>query len=84
MAQARRSLTLTQAERKGLLRVLRSQTEAGVALRATIVLLSAQGLSAASISRALGVTPRTVHGCPVPTRNSMAASLGASRRARRA
>ncbi|RKH39941.1 helix-turn-helix domain-containing protein [Corallococcus sicarius] len=63
MAQARRSLTLTQAERKGLLCVLRSQTEAGVALRATIVLLSAQGLSVASISRALGMTPRTVHGC---------------------
>ncbi|WP_434349010.1 helix-turn-helix domain-containing protein [Myxococcus virescens] len=42
---------------------MRSQTEVGVALRATIVLLSAQGLSAASISRALGMPPRTVHGC---------------------
>lgn len=61
MAQSRRSLTLTPAERKGLLHAMR-QPVGGVALRAAMVLWSAQGQSATSIARTLGVTPRTVYG----------------------
>jgi len=62
MARTKRSLKLTPTERKRLLGALRQQGEGGVALRAAIVLWSAQGQSAASIAQALGVTPRTVYG----------------------
>jgi transposase len=62
MARTKRSLKLTPTERKRLLRVLRQQGEGGMALRAAIILWSAQGQSAASIAQALGVTPRTVYG----------------------
>ncbi|WP_420808327.1 helix-turn-helix domain-containing protein [Archangium gephyra] len=59
----RQSLTLTRSERRRLQRALHQQKHAGVALRAAIVLWNAQGQSATSIARTLGVTPRTVHRC---------------------
>jgi transposase len=56
-------LELTAAERRRLVRALRQQAPQGVALRAAIVLLSAQGQSAPRIATALGVTTRTVQRC---------------------
>lgn len=54
-------IELSPAQRRGLQRAMRSG-QPGAALRATIVLWSAEGQSAHSIARTLGVTKRTVYG----------------------
>ena len=56
-------LKLTAAERRSLQKILRQQGRDGMALRATILLLSAEGESASTIARALGLTPRAVYNC---------------------
>ncbi|WP_420718330.1 helix-turn-helix domain-containing protein [Pyxidicoccus sp. MSG2] len=61
-------VTLTPRERRKLQRLLHQQQHAGEALRATILLWSAQGQSASAIARTLGVTPRTVYRCRLPWR----------------
>jgi transposase len=58
-----RCITLTRTERKHLQHAVRQQERAGEALRATILLWSAQGQSAPCIARILGVPPRTVYRC---------------------
>jgi len=63
MARQHPGVELTPSERRRLQKVLRQQPQAGVALRATVVLWSAQGQSASSIARVLGVTPRMVYSC---------------------
>jgi transposase len=63
MSSEQRSIRLTPQQRLALQRATRQEGKAGVALRATVVLLSAQGQSAASIARTLGLTTRTVHEC---------------------
>jgi transposase len=63
MALQHPRVDLTPPERRSLQRALRLEQQAGVALRATIVLWSAQGQSASSIARTLGVTSRMVYSC---------------------
>lgn len=63
MAPEQGSIRLTPQQRLALQRATRHRGKGGVALRATIILLSAQGQSAASIARTLGLTTRTVHEC---------------------
>ncbi|WP_276375038.1 helix-turn-helix domain-containing protein [Corallococcus exercitus] len=54
---------MTEPQRRALQRLARGAGSAAAGLRATIVLLSAAGDSAAHISRALGVSPRMVCDC---------------------
>src|SRR5690242_6450185 len=63
MSPEQGSIRLTPQQRLALQRAARQRAKGGVALRATVVLLSAQGQSAASIARTLGLTTRTVHEC---------------------
>ncbi len=56
-------IRLTPKQRQVLQRATRRRGPGGVALRATVVLLSAQGQSAASIAATLGLTARTVYEC---------------------
>lgn len=61
MAEKADSATVTQEERRNLQRIARSGSEpARARSRATIILLSAEGLGAQSISRTLGIGKRTV------------------------
>jgi transposase len=61
MSPEQGSIRLTPKQRLALQRAARQRGEAGVALRATIILLSAQGQSAADIAQTLGLTARTVY-----------------------
>jgi transposase len=61
MSREQRSIRLTHQQRLALQRATRQRGEAGVALRATIILLSAQGQSATGIAQTLGLTARTVY-----------------------
>jgi transposase len=63
MSSEERSIRLTPQQRLALQKAARQRRKGGAALRATVVLLSEQGQSAASIARTLGLTPRTVHEC---------------------
>lgn len=63
MGTEHQSLRLTPSERRRLRRALQRQQHSGEGLRAAIILWSAQGQSAASIARTLGVTVRTVYRC---------------------
>ena len=63
MSSAQQSIQLTPLQQLALQRATRQRGKGGVALRATVILLSAQGQSAASIARTLGLTTRTVHEC---------------------
>jgi transposase len=63
MSLEQSSIRLTPRQRLVLQRATRQRGPGGVALRATVVLLSAQGQSAASIAATLGLTVRTVYEC---------------------
>jgi transposase len=63
MSLEQSSIRLTPKQRLVLQRATRRRGPGGVALRATVVLLSAQGQSAASIAASLGLTARTVYEC---------------------
>lgn len=69
MHSGQSSIRLTPQQRLALQRATRQRSKGGVALRATVILLSAQGQSAASIARTLGLTTRTVHECRRRWRN---------------
>ena len=56
------SIKLSPAQRRSLQRALR-QGDEGMALRAAILLWSAEGESASSIAQALGVSARSVYRC---------------------
>src|SRR5512140_2607673 len=62
MGQHPHVIELTARQRRELQNALRRGLP-GEALRAVVVLWSAQGQSARRIAQALGVTPRTVHNC---------------------
>jgi transposase len=57
------TIHLSKTERLQLKRVLECKTEEAAPLRATIIILSSMGLSAAEIARALVVTERQVRRC---------------------
>ncbi len=63
MPPAQRSLRLTDRQRRQLQQTTRQAAQPGAALRATIILLSAQGHSAGAIARTLGLAVRTVYAC---------------------
>lgn len=63
MARQQPGVKVTPSERRSLQKALRLEPRSGVALRASVVLWSAQGQSASSIARALGVSPRMVYSC---------------------
>ncbi len=60
MSPEQSSIRLTPKQRLVLQRAMRQRGQGGVALRASVVLLSAQGQSAASIAATLGLSARTV------------------------
>ena len=60
--KAEQGVRLTAGQRRLLVELVRRGGRQGVALRAAALLLSAQGQSAAQVGKALGVTPRAVHG----------------------
>lgn len=63
MSPEQGSIRLTPKQRLVLQRAMRQRDPGGVALRASVVLLSAQGQSAASIAATLGLSARTVYEC---------------------
>lgn len=63
MPPAQRSLQLSDRQRRQLQQAARQAAHPGAALRATIILFSAQGQSAGAIARTLGLAVRTVYVC---------------------
>src|SRR5690349_6115713 len=63
MSLEQSSIRLTPRQRLVLQRAARQRGLGGAALRATVILLSARGQSAASIAATLGLTARTVYEC---------------------
>lgn len=63
MTRSGNHLKVTVPQRRALQRLARGAGSAAAGLRATIVLLSSAGESAAHIARALGVSPRMVRDC---------------------
>lgn len=63
MSLEQSSIRLTPKQRLVLQRATRQRSQGGVGLRATVVLLSAQGQSAVRIAATLGLTARTVYEC---------------------